>query len=156
MKFIYHIFALLVAGIILSGCGGSGYGKSDSYRIVYVSKDGSKEIEKIEAKNDTDAVKQFTQKVAAIAFSNLDKEEFPYQDVMVLSPSGEVLNKNKDLMNAVTGNLEEMANKMDEMSNKLDDAFKLSEELDKAIMDGDKKKADSIRAEMDKIKFDDK
>ena len=158
MKNVFYFFVLFLAVSCMAGCGGSNNGQGgDGYRIVYISNDGSEKSEKIEAANDTDAVKQFTQKVMAMAMSNLDKKEPPYKGMYVISPSGDTLNKNDELLNAATGlNLGKMADEAESLSGKLNDGFKLSEELDKAIMDGDKKKADSIRAEMDKIKFDDK
>lgn len=163
MKNLFRIFILLVAVIGMSGCGQPGNERTDGqgaiqetkqndgYRIVYINNDGTEEIEKIEAQNDTDAVRQYTKKVTSIVFKNLDKEDPPYKDIFVLSPSGEKLNKNKSLMNAAAGNIKKMADEADDMSRKLEMVLKLTEDYEKAIASGNMKKADSIKVELDKI-----
>lgn len=163
MKNLSRIFILLVAVIGMSGCGPSGNEQTDGqaniqetkqndgYRIVYINNDGTEEIEKIEALNDTDAVRQYTKKVTSIVFKNLDKEDPPYKEISVLSPSGEELNKNKALMKAAAGNIKKMADEADDMSRKLEMVLKLTEDYEKAIAAGNMKKADSIKEELDKI-----
>lgn len=154
MRNLSYIIILFLAIFGLAACGGSANKQGgDGYRIVYVSKDGSKEVEKIEAQNDTDAVRQYTKRVAELAFSNLGQKEFPYKEIQILSPSGENLNKNEEVMRAAVGDLERIADEAESMSEKFNGALKLSEELDKAIAEGNKKKADSIRAEMDKVEL---
>lgn len=119
MRRLTYILLIFIAVFCMASCGNSSNEKGDGYRIVFVTKDGSKEVEKIEAQNDTDAVRQFTQKVSTIVFSNLDKEEPPFEDAYVLSPDGDKLNKNEELLKAAIGDIESMADEMKQLSDSL-------------------------------------
>lgn len=151
MKYLSYILIISLAVFSMAGCGCSGNEKGDGYRIVYVSKDGSKNVEKIEALNDTDAVKQFSKKVSSLVFKNLDKDEPPYEDVYVLSPDGEKLNKNKDLMKAAVGDINQMKKELDDMSGNMEAAFDLSMKYEKAVDEGNTELADSLKKELEKL-----
>lgn len=151
MKHLIHILALFVALSVLAGCNK----QSEGYRMVYVSEDGSKKVEKIEAANDTDAVKQYKKIAASIIFGSLGKdEEIPYKDVYVLSPSGEKLNHNKELMKASAGDVEKMKKELDKATDAMKKLTELSEQYEQALEKGDKKLADSIKAEVDNLSIE--
>lgn len=133
MKNLFSIFILLLAVFGTAGCGQSGSGQTDDqenkqndgYRIVYIKADGTEDVEKIVAENDTDAVKQFTDKVTAIAMKSIDEKEPPFKKVVVLSPVGDTLNKNDELIKAATGvDFEKMAKEVDSMVKSLDEQIK--------------------------------
>ena len=97
------IYALLLA----VGCCGvfSCNEKPKSYRFVKVTADGKEEVENIEAKNDTDALNQYFSLLEKTIIANIDKAESPYEKMFVLSPDGDTLNTNEELLKAVSASL---------------------------------------------------
>ncbi|MBQ6079234.1 MAG: hypothetical protein IJK93_03050 [Muribaculaceae bacterium] len=76
--------------------------KPKSYRIVTVMTDGNEAVEKITAKNDTDAALQYVgrlEKMIADAASGAATNDF--KAMYIISPDGDTLNTNEDLMTAV-------------------------------------------------------
>ena len=100
------VFALLLAVVC---CGVfSCNEKPKSYRFVKVTADGKEEVEKIEAKNDTDALNLYFDKMEKIIMANLEKQEQPYQSMYVISPDGDTLNTDKELIEAISKSLPTM------------------------------------------------
>ncbi len=100
--------ALLVAAIAC-GCLVSCNDKPKHYRFVKVMTDGKEEIENIDAKNDTDALQQYFSRMEKVIIANLDKQETPVESMFVISPDGDTLNTNEQLLEAVAKTLPTMA-----------------------------------------------
>ncbi|MBR5726800.1 MAG: hypothetical protein IKX56_08725 [Muribaculaceae bacterium] len=82
--------------------------KPKSYSFVKVSNDGKEEVEKIEAKNDTDALKQYFDRLEKIIVANIDKPQEPFKAMYIISPDGDTLNTNAGLLEAVAQTLPSM------------------------------------------------
>ena len=91
------IFSIIV-GAVCCGCMVSCNEKPNRYRFVKVS-DGKEEVETIEAKNDTDALKQYFGLMEKIIVAH--SEGSPYEAMYVISPNGDTLNTDEELMKAV-------------------------------------------------------
>ena len=112
------VFALLLAVVC---CGVfSCNEKPKSYRFVKVTVDGKEEVENIEAKNDTDALNQYFNLMEKILIANIEKEEAPYKEMYVLSPEGDTLNTNKELLEAFEAKLPKMVNLPEDKESKVD------------------------------------
>ena len=79
--------------------------KPKSYRFVKVTNDGKEEVENIEAKNDTDALNLYFDRMEKIIVENIGKETQPFKSMCVISPEGDTLNTNKELIEAISKNL---------------------------------------------------
>ena len=99
-----YFFALILAAVCC-GCLVSCNEKPIGYRFVKVLPDGKEEVEKIEAKNDTDALNQYFDRMEKIIVENIGKESEPFKAMYVISPSGDTLNTNKEMLEAVMKNL---------------------------------------------------
>ncbi len=153
MKHLIYIFALFVALSVLAGCNK----QSEGYRMVYVSEDGSKKVEKIEAANDTDAIRQYMRTLMSLVMSNLDKKKIPYKEIHVISPTGDTISRNKELFSAATGLNDKTMKQIDEIDKKLDETsrtLELNAKMREAIMNNDKRLFDSIQAEKEKLSKD--
>jgi hypothetical protein len=76
---------------------------------VQVNKDGSEKVEEIEAKNDTDALNKYFVRLEKVIIANLDKKESAIEAMYVISPAGDTLNKNEELLQSVMKNVPVMA-----------------------------------------------
>ena len=83
--------------------------KPKSYKFVKVTNDGKEEVEKIEAKNDTDALKLYFDRMEKIIMANIGKQEEPFKAMYVISPDGDTLNTNAELLEAVAKTLPTMS-----------------------------------------------
>ena len=83
--------------------------KPKSYKFVKIVDDGKEEVEDIEAKNDTDALKQYFDRMEKIIVANIGKQEEPFKAMYVISPDGDTLNTNKELLRTVSSSLPVMA-----------------------------------------------
>ena len=83
--------------------------KPKSYNFVKVANDGKEEVEKIEAKNDTDALKLYFDRLEKIIVANIDKPQDAYKAMYIISPDGDTLNTNPELLEAVANTLPSMA-----------------------------------------------
>ena len=72
-----------------------------NYKIVKVLNDGKEEVEELQAANDTVALNMYLDKLGKIIVENMDKEEAPFQRMFILSPKGDTLNTNEELLNTV-------------------------------------------------------
>ena len=100
-----RIIPILIAAIAMS-CLWSCNEKPKSYRFVKKMKDGTEQVEKIEAKNDTDALNMYLDRMSAAILENLGKQEEPYEAMFVLSPDGDTLNTNEELLKYVMERIE--------------------------------------------------
>ena len=73
-----------------------------SYKFVKVGADDKESVEEITAKNDTDALNQYFALMERIIIENIGKEEEPYKVMYIISPEGDTLNTNQELLQAVT------------------------------------------------------
>ena len=99
-----HLFAFILAAVCC-GCLVSCNEKPKGYRFVKVQADGKEEVEMIEAKNDTDALNQYFDRMEKIIVANIGKESEPFKAMYVISPAGDTLNTNKELLESVMKNL---------------------------------------------------
>jgi hypothetical protein len=72
-----------------------------NYKIVKVLNDGKEEVEELVAPNDTVALNMYLDKLGKIIVENMDKEEAPFKKMFILSPKGDTLNTNEELLNEV-------------------------------------------------------
>ena len=105
MKKIVSVLLLAVVCCCLFSCNE----KPKNYRFVKVANDGKEEVEKIEAKNDTDALKLYFDRMEKIILANIGKQEEPFKAMYVISPDGDTLNTNAKLLEAVAKTLPTMA-----------------------------------------------
>ena len=100
-KLLYVLLFALVCGTVVS-CNE----KPIHYRFVQVNPDGTEKVENIDAKNDTDALQKYMSRMEKIIIAAVVKGEEPDIDAMyVISPSGDTLNTNKELLEAVSMDL---------------------------------------------------
>ena len=79
--------------------------KPKSYKFVKVTADGKEEVEKFEAKSDTDALNLYFERMEKVIVANIEKQEEPFKAMFVISPDGDTLNTNKELLEAVMKNV---------------------------------------------------
>ena len=66
-----------------------------------MTNDGKEQVEEIKAINDSDALKQYFNRMEKIIVENIGKEEEPFKAMYVISPSGDTLNTNEELIKKV-------------------------------------------------------
>ena len=82
--------------------------KPKSYRFVKVTTDGKEEVENIAAKNDTDALKQYFVRMEKILIENIGNPDPDITAMYVISPDGDTLNTDPELLKAFTKDLPTM------------------------------------------------
>ena len=102
MKRIIPILVIAIALSCLSSCNE----KPKSYRFVKIMKDGTEQVEQFEAKNDTDALNLYLDRMSALIVENLEKKTEPFEAMYVISPGGDTLNTNQDLLKCVMERIE--------------------------------------------------
>ena len=105
MKKIVSILMVAVVCCCVISCNE----KPKSYKFVKIVDDGKEEVENIEAKNDTDALKLYFDRMEKIIVANIGKQEEPFKAMYVISPDGDTLNTNEQLLEAVAKTLPVMA-----------------------------------------------
>ena len=95
------MLAAVCCGCLIS-CNGNDQSNKEEpkkviYRMVTVMPDGRELSERIEAENDTVAAKQFVDKMTKIVSGNQQPD---YEAMYLISPDGDTLNTNLDLMEA--------------------------------------------------------
>ena len=76
--------------------------KPKSDQFVMRAKDGTEKVEKIAAKNDTDALNMYLDRMSAVIVASIEKKEPPFEAMFVISPEGDTLNTNKELLEYVS------------------------------------------------------
>ena len=101
------VSALLVAAVC---CGViSCNEKPRSYRFIKVTTDGKEEVENIEAGDDTAALKLYIDRMEKIIVANIGNQAEPYRAMYIVSPDGDTLNTDNELLEAVAQSLPSMA-----------------------------------------------
>ena len=83
---------------VCCGCLISCNEKPRSYKFVKIMTDGKEEVEKLEAMNDTLAVKEYFNRMEKIIVANMEKQDTTIKAMYVISPEGDTLNMNEALM----------------------------------------------------------
>ena len=91
------LFYAIVAAAVCSGCMVSCNEKPAHYRFVKVMNDNKEVVEQIDATNDTAAVKLFIDRMTKIV---IDNKEPDVKAMYIISPDGDTLNTNEELMEA--------------------------------------------------------
>lgn len=78
--------------------------KPKSYRFVTLGKDGKEKVEEFSAKNDVEALKLYFDRIEKIVVENIGKEP-TYEAMYVVSPAGDTLNTNEELLQKVMQDL---------------------------------------------------
>ena len=95
------ILISLVAAVCC-GCFTSCNEKPKHYRFVKVTTDGKEVVEQMEAKDDTVALNMYMKKMEEILVNSIGKEEeSPYKAMFIISPNGDTLNTNEELLKKV-------------------------------------------------------
>jgi hypothetical protein len=103
MRRIVPVLAIAIAMWCLSSCNE----KPKDYRFVKKMKDGTEQVEKFEAKNDTDALNLYLDRMSAAIMSNLEKKQpEAFEAMYVISPDGDTLNTDKALLKSVMERIE--------------------------------------------------
>ena len=99
MRKLVAIIAIVAAmGCMFSSCNE----KPKHYRFVKVMPDGKEQVTDIDAQNDTDALRQYMSEMEKVIIANIDKAESEqYKAMYVISPAGDTLNTNNELLEAV-------------------------------------------------------
>ena len=97
-KFMGSIILIATCCMFLFSCNE----KPRNYRFVTMMNDGKEEVETITAKNDTDAVLQYVGRLEKmIADEARGAETKDFKAMYIISPDGDTLNTNEELMTAV-------------------------------------------------------
>jgi len=94
------LLPIAILSLVL-GCLASCNEKPRSYVIVTNMTDGQQKTEQLTAKNDTDALNQYLERMSAVIVENIGKEVSPIKDMFVISPDGDTLNTNEELLEHV-------------------------------------------------------
>ena len=82
--------------------------KPRNYKFVRVLADGQEQVEKITAKNDTDALKLYLDALEKNILQSLDHKGPEYKMMYIISPEGDTLNTDQELTEAVMGSQDRM------------------------------------------------
>ena len=103
-----NIIIILAIIALAGGCFTSCNEKPKSYRFVKVLIDGKETEDQFTAKNDTDALNQYFDRMQKVIVENIDKAQAPYKSMYVISPEGDTLNTNEELLRAVMESMPQM------------------------------------------------
>ncbi len=78
-----------------------------TYKFVKILEDGE-QVDNFKAKNDTDALNRYFEMMEKVIIANLGKEDSGIKAMYVISPEGDTLNTNKELIEAVSDKLPSM------------------------------------------------
>ena len=96
----FFLISILVA--VCCGCFVSCNEKPKHYRFVKVLNDGKEEVEQLDAKDDTAALNIYLKRMEEILVQSINKqEESAYRSMYVISPDGDTLNTNEELLKTV-------------------------------------------------------
>ena len=102
MRRIIPILAIAIVLSLLSSCNE----KPRHYKFVKKLKDGTEKLEKIEAKNDTDALNLYIDRMSAVVVDHLNNPGEQIEAMFVVSPEGDTLNTNEELLKCVMERIE--------------------------------------------------
>lgn len=108
MKRIIPFILLTVMGCYFVSCNGPAKEQAKQeqpaeavYKFVQVLPDGSEQVEDLTAKNDTDALNLYFDRMEKILMDNIGKKEQPFKAMYIISPKGDTLNTDEKLMESV-------------------------------------------------------
>ena len=78
--------------------------KPKNYKFVKRAMDGTEQVEEFQAKNDTDELNIYLDRMAAAVIENLDSPQPKFDKMFVISPDGDTLNTNQELLEQVSKN----------------------------------------------------
>lgn len=87
---------MAVCGCIVTSCNE----KPKNYRFVKIMPDGKEVVEDISAVNDTDALRQYMTAMEQAVLATIDKPGEQHKAMFVISPDGDTLNTDNELMEA--------------------------------------------------------
>ncbi len=96
--------AVMLAAVCC-GCLVSCNEKPRSYKFVKVAHDGNEQVEKFEASNDTAALKIYFDRMEKIIVDNINKQAEPFKAMYVISPDGDTLNTNEELLKTMMSSI---------------------------------------------------
>ena len=99
-----NFLPLIVAVIVLSCLVGCNKKPPRQYQMVQNMSDGKQIVEKFEADNDTIALNKFLDRMSDIVAINMTESDSTAADIesmFVISPEGDTLNTNPELMHAI-------------------------------------------------------
>ena len=99
---------LLIIAIAMS-CMISCNEKPKNYKFVKRAMDGTEQVEEFQAKNDTDALNLYLDRMAAVVIENLNNQGPKFDKMFVISPDGDTLNTNQELLDHVSKNFQNPA-----------------------------------------------
>lgn len=100
MKKILSILLVAVVCCCVLSCNE----KPKSYKFVTLGKDGKEKVEEFSAKNNTEALKLYFDRMEKVIMANLGKEP-DYEAMYVISPDGDTLNTDEELLQKVSQDL---------------------------------------------------
>lgn len=74
--------------------------KPKSYKFVTLAKDGQEKVEEFQAPNDIEALKAYFDRLEKVIVENIGKEP-SYEAMYVISPEGDTLNTDKELLQSI-------------------------------------------------------
>ena len=74
--------------------------QSTTYKFVKQLVDGE-QVKEFQAKNDTDALNEYFKLMEKVIMENIEKHDTTMKAMFVISPSGDTLNTNQELLDAV-------------------------------------------------------
>ena len=83
--------------------------KPKNYKFVKRAMDGTEQVEEFQAKNDTDALNLYLDRMAAVVIENLNNQVPKFDKMFVISPDGDTLNTNQELLDHVSKNFQNPA-----------------------------------------------
>ncbi len=92
---------IAITALVCGGCLISCNEKPKSYKFVKMLKGGNQDVEEFTAKNDTDALNLYFDRMEKIIVANLEKPEEAIEAMYVISPDGDTLNTNEELLKVV-------------------------------------------------------
>ena len=109
MKRIIPIVLLAIIGCCIVSCTGEKNGTKETketpveaiYKFVQVLPDGTEQCEDLKAKNDTDALNLYFERMEKVLMDNIDKKEQPFEAMYIISPNGDTLNTDEKLMESM-------------------------------------------------------
>ena len=99
MRRILPLFVTVMALVCLSSCNE----KPRHYQFVQNMADGKQTVEQFDAENDTVALNKYIDRMTKVLMENLSGENKgpAIESMYVISPDGDTLNTNKELMQVI-------------------------------------------------------
>ncbi len=107
----YRFLTALMVAVVCCGCLISCNEKPRSYKMVKVLQDGQEQVEEFQASNDTAALNEYIDRMSKVIASSIASgKEADFKEMFVISPEGDTLNTDEELLKAVSDGLPTMVN----------------------------------------------